>query len=703
MTTALPSVRDDQGRVVALEAEVRRGEQGASYSLRGRPGEAAEVLFEPPNPAQRRKLEAQLRLATPELGELCGWPQAGLYTGGGQPIGFVRPWADLSGLREVSDLYSPERRREAFPQARWGFQVQVARDLTQAFATLHAQGHLMGNVTPSQVWLSPGGQVRLLGAETYQVGDREGGPEGGQAGEGGQVGSEVSYPCPVGTPEFTPPELQGESFGTLLRTPEQEAFGVAVLMFLLLFDGHHPYAGLHENGPYPSPAEAIRAGAYAYADPPRPGLRPPLTVPSPDAMPPEVRALFARAFGPDPAARPDAATWARALDRLLSDLKRCADDPAHEHWAGSPCPWCEVAARPPAALPPAPDALDLPSEEAEVNRLWAQVTRVPAPPPSPALPALPTVQALAPLSLDLPPPPRQNEGVVKVLRWLLRGSVIAVILGVTAVIQNSFLAAIVLGGILLFAFTIGRRFSVDWDGLIARYQAWEKGLLGDGQEEQASVYRRALARERAALRARADELTHRRETLRERYHTGNAAALHARQTLELEAARRRLLDAREREQRAVGKLLRGEQERARLAYLAGQSLRPGALPGLTLRVVTQLAGAGLHTAADVAPERLGGVPAHWARELLGWRQRLEDFFQFDPAQLPTERAAELRRESREQAGRDLTEFRQAVTAFGATDWAAREDELLRELAGVEAELAQVKQALEDLPVPASLS
>ena len=52
------------------------------------------------------------------------------------------------------------------------------------------------------------------------------------------------YRCPVGKPEFTPPELQGRLFAHLDRAPEHDLFGLAVLIFQLLMEGTHPFAGV---------------------------------------------------------------------------------------------------------------------------------------------------------------------------------------------------------------------------------------------------------------------------------------------------------------------------------------------------------------------------------------------------------------------------------------------------------------------------
>ena len=49
----------------------------------------------------------------------------------------------------------------------------------------------------------------------------------------------ITYACPVAKPEYTPPELQGKHLSSIVRTPEQDAFGLGVLIFQLLMEGNH--------------------------------------------------------------------------------------------------------------------------------------------------------------------------------------------------------------------------------------------------------------------------------------------------------------------------------------------------------------------------------------------------------------------------------------------------------------------------------
>ena len=56
-----------------------------------------------------------------------------------------------------------------------------------------------------------------------------------------------SYPCVVGVPDFTPPELHGKNLASVQRTIEHDNFGLAVAIFHLLFMGRHPFAGRYRN------------------------------------------------------------------------------------------------------------------------------------------------------------------------------------------------------------------------------------------------------------------------------------------------------------------------------------------------------------------------------------------------------------------------------------------------------------------------
>ena len=69
-----------------------------------------------------------------------------------------------------------------------------------------------------------------------------------------------NFPCPVGTVNFTPTEIQGKNYADFLRTVDQELFAVATMLFMILFPGKPPYS--QQGGG--SPAENIKSKNFPY-------------------------------------------------------------------------------------------------------------------------------------------------------------------------------------------------------------------------------------------------------------------------------------------------------------------------------------------------------------------------------------------------------------------------------------------------------
>jgi DNA-binding helix-hairpin-helix protein with protein kinase domain len=204
-----------------------------------------------------------------------------------------------------------------------------------AFETLHEQGIVMADVNEGNLLVKENdGRVGLIDCDSYQV--RNGGGY---------------FLCDVGIPMWTPPELQGQNYRGLQRTPNHDRFGLAVIIFRLLFMGRHPFAGIPTGRDQFEIEEAIKRFLFAFSDKTwsRGVKPPPFSLPL-GAVPERVRQLFERAFlqgSVSPNARPTGREWALELKALLSALKKGCIDPGHKYWNGlTSCPWCEIANRP---------------------------------------------------------------------------------------------------------------------------------------------------------------------------------------------------------------------------------------------------------------------------------------------------------------------------------------------------------------------
>jgi len=319
---------DDTGQRLALGAELGRGGEGVVYDLPGT-ALAAKIYHRPAEPAKGDKLEAMVRLRAPALSKFSAWPERRILDPTGrQTWGIVLP--KVLGHHAIHELYSPADRKVEFPFADWTFLVHVARNCAAAFEAIHAAGHVVGDVNQGGVFVSKQGTITLIDCDSYQIAD-----------------AERLFTCDVGVPHFTAPELQGQAFRGLHRTPQHDAFGLAVLVFHLLFMGRHPFAGRY-SGAGDMPVErAIKEGRFAYGShPERAQMTPPPHSLRLSQVPPEIAELFERAFLPPigPAHRPSATDWLQALERLKRSMVACGQRRGHKFAAGGTnvCPWCDI-------------------------------------------------------------------------------------------------------------------------------------------------------------------------------------------------------------------------------------------------------------------------------------------------------------------------------------------------------------------------
>jgi hypothetical protein len=297
------------------------------------PGDDSLVakLYHEPTVAKARKV-ALMMADEPALdtsAAALAWPRDLLVDERGRFAGFLMERA--AGPR-VFEFYNPSTRRHAAPRGDYSLLHRVGANVAAAFEALHARGYVIGDVNESNVLVRPGGAVTLVDTDSMQVRD----PADGTV-----------HRSRVGKAEFTPPELQGRPFADFDRSPEHDRFGLAVLLFLLLMEGTHPFAGrLEDGGEMPPIEERIRRGLFPHDD--HVEIRPPKLAPDFSLLDPGLRALFVRCFEDghaDPSARPTAAEWRAALVAAWAELRKCGKNRFHRFGPHlEACPWCARAA-----------------------------------------------------------------------------------------------------------------------------------------------------------------------------------------------------------------------------------------------------------------------------------------------------------------------------------------------------------------------
>ncbi len=319
---------DSHGNRIVLGQELGRGGEGAVFELTGSPGSVGKIYHQQIEQDKSRKLVAMVRGANANLAKIAAWPTATLHKAAGSDVvGIVMP--RVSGFREIHQLYSPAQRKHFFPKADWSFLVHVAMNCAAAFETVHASGHVIGDVNQSGVMASEHGVVRLIDCDSFQIRD------------GGSV-----YRCLVGVPQYTPPEIQGASFRNVERTQEHDTFGLALLIFHLLFMGRHPFAGRFLGSGDMPIERAISEERFAFG--PHAASRqmtpPPHSLPL-SSLPNAITAMFERAFSRSRGGlfRPSAPEWRTAMTDLKNSLQVCPTEKGQKFpSAVGSCPWCAI-------------------------------------------------------------------------------------------------------------------------------------------------------------------------------------------------------------------------------------------------------------------------------------------------------------------------------------------------------------------------
>lgn len=330
-------MRLDSGRSISLGSRLGGGGEADVFEVIQEPDLVAKVYAKGKADAARAAKVAAMAAKRPEdptepLGHCSlAWPVESLHHDDGTFAGFVMPRIS-SGSHPILRLYNPRDRRTALPGFTWRYLLRTASNLASAVDALHHAGYVVGDLNESNLLVEPTALVTIVDCDSMQVPDGMGG----------------FFLCPVGKPEFTPPELQGADFAISSRTPESDAFSLAVLIFLVLMEGQHPFSGVWMGqGNPPAISEAIGNGDFAFGGlgnmaPARHAL--PFTV-----LPQELRSLFLRTFGEGLAAPDRRATpgdWHAALERAESSLSTCPLNGQHvfSSHLGS-CPWCDRVKR----------------------------------------------------------------------------------------------------------------------------------------------------------------------------------------------------------------------------------------------------------------------------------------------------------------------------------------------------------------------
>lgn len=317
------TVKGTAGETYIIGRELGKGGEGTVYEVSNHPTRVIKLYNTHPGWEKTNKLKYMVALAGASVEAFAAWPTDIIPGSQGEALGFVMK--KLTGAVPLHKLFGPVDRKRLFPDKGYNFLLHVSKNLALAFHHLHAAGLVAGDVNEGNILVDQKGMVTFIDCDSFQVKD----------------GAHV-YFCEVGVPRYTPPELfEKGSFEQVVRTPDTDAFSMAILLFQLLFLGRHPFAGRNTTREDIDEETAIRNHYFAYSTRSRNSK----LLPPPDSvditiLPGNLIDFFHRSFeSRDP--RPKPAEWIRELDFFLREMVTCSHTKLHTYPGRMQhCPWC---------------------------------------------------------------------------------------------------------------------------------------------------------------------------------------------------------------------------------------------------------------------------------------------------------------------------------------------------------------------------
>ena len=126
-----------------------------------------------------------------------------------------------SGRSLQLSVFQPQLFKSLFPNWTKIELTRLALTILKKIGLLHDHNILVGDLNPFNINVVNQNEIYFLDTDSFQI---------------------DNYPCPVGTIDFTAPEIQGVNFTSFLRKKEHEYDAVATLLVMLYSPGKHPYS-----------------------------------------------------------------------------------------------------------------------------------------------------------------------------------------------------------------------------------------------------------------------------------------------------------------------------------------------------------------------------------------------------------------------------------------------------------------------------
>lgn len=202
---------------ITLEKEIGAGGEATVYTTNT---PYVAKIYKKDNITARKFEKIKLMLSKNIYCEGICYPVEIIYNSKNEFVGYLMPKAKGQELQK--SVFGPKPLFfKKFPNWKKRDTVELCVTILEKIKYLHDRNIIMGDINPANILVVSPKEVYFVDTDSYQV---------------------EEYPCPVGTNNYTAPEIQRKHFSDFLRTRGNENFAVATLLFMIMLPGKPPYS-----------------------------------------------------------------------------------------------------------------------------------------------------------------------------------------------------------------------------------------------------------------------------------------------------------------------------------------------------------------------------------------------------------------------------------------------------------------------------
>ena len=202
-------------REITLKKMLARGGEGTVFETNLK-GYVAKI-YSREKLTKGRKDKIKYFIDHPLQCEGICFPEAFILNERNEFVGYLM--REAQGYELSRSVFQPKLFRNRFPQWNKLDTILLCITILNKIKYLNEKGVILGDINPGNILVVSSKEVYFVDCDSYQVGN---------------------HPCPVGTANFTPPEIQKKDYKTFLRTQAMENFAIATLLFMIMLPGKPP-------------------------------------------------------------------------------------------------------------------------------------------------------------------------------------------------------------------------------------------------------------------------------------------------------------------------------------------------------------------------------------------------------------------------------------------------------------------------------